>query len=129
MLIVSITLWALLNDFIHITNKSLIKTLLFIGAIYLVAIPVDTIMEAITDKQANYFYALYPEEGTPLEWFYDISEPVKILGMTFRPLYLLLTALLGLVVVMVFYGFYLFYYFLREKNVLKHEKMKPSVNA
>ncbi|HRS31185.1 MAG TPA: YwaF family protein [Bacilli bacterium] len=129
MLIVSITLWALLNDFIHITNKSLIKTLLFIGAIYLVAIPVDTIMEAITDKQANYFYALYPEEGTPLEWFYDISEPVKILGMTFRPLYLLLTALLGLVVVMVFYGFYLFYYFLKEKNVLKHEKMKPSVNA
>lgn len=106
MLIVSITLWALFNDFIHIGKKSLIKTLIVMAAIYLLAIPVNTIMEALSDEKSNYFYALYPEEETPLETFYEMSEPVTILGMTFRPLYLVLTALLGFVIVMVFYGFY-----------------------
>jgi hypothetical protein len=38
--------------------------------------------------------------------------------MTFRPLYLVLTALLGFVIVMVFYGFYWLYDNLKGKNTV-----------
>lgn len=118
MLIVSITLWALFNDFIKI--KTLIKTLNLTIILFIVSVPVNNIIYLLSNKPANYFYSLEPEEGTPLELFYSLGKNIKFLKMEFNPVYLLLLMIVGILVVFLFLIIYvLINKILKKGTVLK----------
>jgi hypothetical protein len=73
-LIVVITLWAFLNDFIFIKLKTLYKTILFVEGMIFFSIFVNNIMYLVYGKYSNYFYTEHPESGTPLEWGFNFGK-------------------------------------------------------
>jgi len=106
MLIVGLTLFALTQGFISIDKKRFLKTLGLMVVLYLSALIISNGLSVIWGLDANYFYTIKPENGTPLELFYTMGKTLQFQGFEVNPLYLLLTALLGGVVVSVFYGMY-----------------------
>lgn len=106
MLIVAITLWAVANGFVKITKQTLIKTMRLMVALYLIALVVNNIFNVLFGFNANYFYTLSPESGTPLEVFFNWGNTYIIGWFIINPLYMLLTSLLGGIVVFGFFGLY-----------------------
>lgn len=106
MLIVSMTLWAVASGFVKITKKTLGKTMLLMVMLYLVGLVINNIFNALFGFHANYFYTLKPENGTPLELFFNWGRMYVIGWFKVNPLYMILTSLLGGVIVFGFYGLY-----------------------
>ena len=77
MLIVGITVWALLVDLIKIDKKTLIKTLKLMVILYIGAIFVNNLLSLI-NINSNYFYTLRPENGTPLEIFFNLGKHILL---------------------------------------------------
>lgn len=111
MLIVAGGLYMLLIGIIQIDKhafKNMYKT---IGIMYLISIVINNWFNHIfakTDTDANYFYSFKPEEGTPLQTFFDLGKTYHVIGMSVNPIYLLSVALLGSVIVFIFYLIYRF---------------------
>ena len=117
MMIVGITLWAFVSDMIKLDRKTFLRLLILMLMMYLVSVPVNNILNNLMPGYtANYFYTVKPENGTPLEMFYNLGSPVEFWGMTVHPVYMLLTALLGFAVVSAFYGIYILVYRLKGRS-------------
>lgn len=108
-LLVVIPVWAYMLGFIKLNKKTLIETIKIVSILYLVSIMINNVTYLLFGQYANYFYTLKPENGTPLEMFYDLGQTVVLSnGFKFNILYLILTGLFGLVIMIVLYtGFYL----------------------
>lgn len=70
-LIVVITIWAFMNDFIRISWKNYLRTIAVIEIMVLSSVIINNLMYIMSGKYSNYFYTEHPEKGTPLEWFFD----------------------------------------------------------
>jgi len=106
MLIVGITLWSFLVGFIKINVKTFLKTILLMLTLYVLGLFISNIINALFGFTANYFYALAPEHGTPLELFYSWGSVYHLGWFEINPIYLLATMGVGAVVVGLFYGMY-----------------------
>lgn len=106
-LIVAITIYALLTNLIKIDKKVFLKTLKVMTILYAIAIISNNLFQAI-NINANYFYSLRPEKGTPLEWFYNWGRSYKLGFFEINPIYLISTGIFGVFVVFVFYKLYQF---------------------
>lgn len=118
MLIVGITVWALLVDLIKIDKKTLIKTLKLMVILYIGAIFVNNLLSLI-NINSNYFYTLRPENGTPLEIFFNLGKTYSFGFFEINFIYLILTSLLGVFVVIVFYLLYFSFYRLKNSKKVK----------
>ncbi len=106
MLIVAMTLWAVANGFVKITKKTLGQTMVLMMILYLVGLVVNNIFNTLFGFNANYFYTLKPENGTPLELFFNWGKMYVIGWFKVNPIYMILTSLLGGIIVFGFYGLY-----------------------
>lgn len=73
-IIVVITSWAFLNDFIYITKKTLYKTVVVVEIMILSSVIINNLMYVMYGKYSNYFYTEHPESGTPLEWGWNLGK-------------------------------------------------------
>lgn len=111
MLIVTLSLYLLLVGIIQINGKSLRQMYLFVAIGYLLSVPVNswfTKLFARSELDSNYFYTFKPEAGTPLEDMFNLGESYTLVGVTFNPIYLLVLAAVGAVLLYVMYGLYKF---------------------
>jgi len=106
MLIVSITIWAVVSGFVKITAKTFGKTVVLMMLLYIVGLVSNNIINTLFGFNANYFYTLKPESGTPLELFFNWGTMYVIGWFKINPLYMILTSLLGGVIVTGFFGVY-----------------------
>jgi uncharacterized membrane protein YwaF len=106
MLIVATTLFAFLNGFVRIDGKTFGRTALLMLGLYAGGLVISNVLNAVFGFSANYFYALRPEGGTPLELFYDWGTTYSLGFFQINPVYLMLTAAVGATVVSAFYGLY-----------------------
>ena len=74
MLIVVITAWAFLNDFIFIKIKTLYKTIIVVEIMIISSVIINNIMYQINGIYSNYFYTVVPAHGTPLEWWFNVGK-------------------------------------------------------
>lgn len=118
MLIVGITVWALLVDLIKIDKKVLIKTLKLMIGLYLGAIIINNLLSLI-NINSNYFYTLRPESGTPLEIFFKLGKTYSFGFFEINFIYLILTAILGVLVVTIFYLIYMGFYKVKNTKSLR----------
>ena len=98
-LIVATTLWSFIEGYIKLNVDALKKTVLTVYILYIISVLINNIIGSLSGKYANYFYALKPENGTPLETFYNIGMNYEIGKFMINPIYLLLTGILGFIVV------------------------------
>lgn len=105
MMIVSIILWAFFEGFIEMNKKIFIKSVITILILY-IFLHITNNLLALLDITPNYFYTLLPEYGTPLEIFYNLGTNYQFGIFTINPVYIGLSALLGLIVLFIFYGLY-----------------------
>lgn len=105
MIIVGLAIWAVFANLVHINKKTLFKTLLLMLGLYVIAHLVNNVL-TLFDLTPNYFYTMAPESGTPLELFYTLGKTYELGFFTINPIYFVLTALVGLVVVVIFYEIY-----------------------
>lgn len=110
MLIVTTGLYLLTTGFIRISWQSLKRMYFWAGAGYFLSVFVNNLFNnlfAHTGVDSNYFYSFKPEAGTPLEAMFDMGASYTVAGITFNPVYLLLLAVVGTVVLGTMYGFFL----------------------
>ena len=106
LLIVAITLWAVASGFVKITKQTLVKTMGLMVILYLFALIINNVFNVLFGFNANYFYTISPESGTPLELFFNWGKTYLIGWFKVNPLYMLLTSILGGIVVLGFFGLY-----------------------
>lgn len=106
MLIVAMTLWAVASGFVKITKKTLGQTMVLMVILYIVGLVINNIFNTLFGFHANYFYTLKPENGTPLELFFNWGKMYVIGWFKVNPIYMILTSLLGGIIVFGFYGLY-----------------------
>jgi len=87
--------------------------ILYIGAIF-----VNNLLSLI-NINSNYFYTLRPENGTPLEIFFNLGKTYSFGFFEINFIYLILTSLLGVFVVIVFYLLYFSFYRLKNSKKVK----------
>jgi hypothetical protein len=116
MLLVTIPIWFYLVGFVEVNFNRFKSTVKLVGIFYFISIFINNVMYLLLGQYANYFYALKPESGTPLEWFYELGENIYIGVFKFNPIYLLLTGLFGLLVMYLLY--LLFYTFNKKKKTI-----------
>lgn len=105
LLIVALTLWALFANLIKLDKKIFIKTVKIMMVLYGVAIVINNLFKLV-NLNANYFYTLTPERGTPLEIFYKLGETYNLGIFEINPTYVILVSLFGIIVVFAFYKLY-----------------------
>lgn len=116
MLIVSLTLYAYINHFIVLNKTILKKTMSIVFGLYAGSVLINNLFRIVFNQESNFFYTFKPEEGTPLEIFYHYGSNSQILGdFLINPIYLLMTAGLGFIVMMTVY-FIAKPYTLKQKN-------------
>jgi len=99
MLIVGLTIWGLLVGFMKFTKKDIINGMVFILFLFVLSIPINNIFNKLMpDGSANYFYTMKPEGGTPLELMYNLGKVIKVFGIEFNLVYIILFLILGSVV-------------------------------
>lgn len=103
-LIVSLTLYAYFSHFIVLNKTILKKTLGIVFTLYAGSVFINNLFRIIFLQESNYFYTFKPEDGTPLEIFFRLGHNYTIFGdFQVNPLYLLMTAVLGFMVMMIVY--------------------------
>jgi len=119
MLIVGIAIWAFMVKFVKVEKKAIINSTVFIITLFFLSIPINNIFNIIMPEfEANYFYTLVPEAGTPLELFYTLGREITFLGLNFNPIYILLTMLIGF---SVFFSMILLAFFLNKRSHSKQD--------
>lgn len=109
MLIVGISIYALIFGFVRLDRKTLIRTMVICMGLFVSSIFINNLFNlwmSGTPYTANYFYSLRPEDGTPLEWFYNWGQNINLGFFQFNPVYLLCSGILGIVVILAMYGIY-----------------------
>jgi hypothetical protein len=104
MILVTLPLWAYFRGFIHLDFTYLRKTFVVVFILFIFSILMNNGLYLLSGQYANYFYSLKPENGTPLELFYDWGHELLLFDFfKINGLYLLLTAILGAIVMSVMY--------------------------
>jgi hypothetical protein len=119
MLIVLVGLYLLLVGIIKINHKAMLKMFGVIGIAYTLSVFVNNWFNHLfkqTDVTSNYFYTFKPEEGTPLETFFEMGRTWEIGPITFNPVYLLLLGVVALVLFYTMYGLYQIKHLMRFHN-------------
>jgi len=109
MLIVTAGIYMLLTGIIQINWKSMKKMYALVACGYIGSVLINSWFNKVfahTGMDANYFYTYKPEAGTPLEAMFDLGQSYTVLGVTFNPIYLLLLALVGAILLLIMYGIY-----------------------
>ena len=102
-LIVAAGLYLLLTEMIRVDRKTLLKSYIILVPVYLLSVMVNNWFVGIFGESSNYFYTCAPEAGTPLEDFYDFGSTINVAGLTFNPVYLIILAIVGALVMYVMY--------------------------
>lgn len=104
-MIVFIALWAYLNGFVKLDKKVLTKTLGIVFVLFILGIIVNNIIMVTTGRASNYFYATRPQNGTPLETFFNWGKEYDI-GNYFviNPIYVMMLTLVGALMITAMYG-------------------------
>lgn len=102
-LIVSITLFAYYFGFAKLDKVTLKKTFTIVGILYLSSIVINNLFRLFLGQESNYFYTFKPEDGTPLEMFFNLGQNISIGEFMLNPIYLILTSILGFIVMMIVY--------------------------
>jgi hypothetical protein len=98
LLIVMIALWAVMVRQVRIDTKVLMKTFGLMVVMFFSAVVINNLF-TLVGMTPNYFYAMRPEKGTPLEWFYTVTDPIMIGRFMIHPVYWILTGLFAVVIV------------------------------
>jgi uncharacterized membrane protein YwaF len=98
LLIVMIALWAVMVKQVRIDMKVLIKTFGLMVILFMSAVVINNLF-TLFGMTPNYFYAMRPEKGTPLEWFYTVTDPIMIGRFLIHPVYWILTGLFAVIIV------------------------------
>lgn len=104
MLIVALSAWAFISNFVVMDKKTYIQTLKVSGILFGASLFINNAFGIFTDKYSNYFYTNHPEKGTPLEWFWDWGTELDIAGFKINIVYIIGTMILGFVVTLIMYG-------------------------
>ena len=102
-IIVVITAWAFMNNFVVLTKKIYVRTLKLIGVLYVSSLFFNNLFGMFTEKYSNYFYTNHPEKGTPLEWFWNWGTEIDLGGFKFNIIYLIGTAAFGFFITFLLY--------------------------
>lgn len=106
-LIIGPILWAVSIKFITISFKTFLKSLLFAFFMYVAALlATNFVYNVLGLKDANYFYSIAPESGTPLVFFYQFGSMLNWGGFIWNPLYMLSTMIFGYIIIAALYGVY-----------------------
>jgi hypothetical protein len=103
-IIVVITLWAFLNDFIFISLKSYIQSLIAVELMIVLSIFINNGMYALYGKYSNYFYTEHPESGTPLEWGFHLGKEYVYGSFKINYIYILMLMIVFPMVTFVLYN-------------------------
>lgn len=104
-IIVALALWAVFVGFVKINKRTLLETLGLMGLLYVGSLIINNLLR-LFGHSPNYFYSISFEPGTPLETFYNIGTVYNFSSFTVNPVYMLLTGILGVIVVFIFYFIY-----------------------
>lgn len=115
-LIIALVVHAMINDFIKVNIKQLLKTLGILVVMYVSIHLINNILMWFK-LSPNYFYTIRPESGTPLGIFYKLGTQFKTQYFDINPIYLLTVLILGFIVIFCFYGLLRLYYFNKAKIV------------
>lgn len=117
-LIVSLVIYAFINDFIVISYKTLLKSLGMLVGFYVIIHIINNLLH-YANLDPNYFYSIRPERGTPLSIFYNwgnsVTGIIRFGKFETNPLYLLSLCGLGIVVGHLFYLVLRLFYFTKTK--------------
>ncbi len=102
LIIVVIALWAVMVKMVRIDMKVMMRTIRLMILLFISAIIINNLFTLI-GMTPNYFYAMRPENGTPLEIFYNLGDPITIGFFVLLPIYWALTALFAGVIVAILY--------------------------
>ncbi len=115
MILVTLPLWAYFKGFIKLDFHYLKKTFIVVFILFILSIIMNNILYLISGQYANYFYSLKPENGTPLELFFEWGHELILFDFfKFNFVYLSLTTLLGAFVMSLMY---VLLYKFQKKNV------------
>jgi uncharacterized membrane protein YwaF len=103
-LLVVIPLWLFMTGFVVLDQRIFKKTLVLVGLLYAGSVVLNNLMFVLFGQYSNYFYTMKPEKGTPLETFFDLGRVYHLNDFRVNPLYLLLTAILGFIVMITVYS-------------------------
>ncbi len=103
MLIVALSLFAFSSGFVKLNTKVLTKLYFLLLPLYITAHFVNMFFHFVLNSSSNYFYTVRPESGTPLELFHQLGRSYMIGTFSSNPVYLVLTALFGVLVTLVIY--------------------------
>ncbi len=109
MLIVAGGFYMLLVGIIEIDKKAFKNMFKIVGIMYVLSVFINNWFNQLfahTNTDANYFYTFKPEDGTPLEMFFDLGKNYQVASMTYNPIYLILLAILGAIILTIFYLLY-----------------------
>lgn len=116
-LIVSTTLYAYALGFIELNKKVLFQTFKIVFSLYLLSLVLNNLFRIFLSEESNFFYTFKPEEGTPLEMFFEFGKNISIGPFLVNPIYLLLTGITGMIVM-------LFVYFITKPYALRYQEKK-----
>jgi len=118
LLIVVTIVWAYISGFVKLNLKIFLWSFLIVFVSYLIILVVTNLVNLMHfyGAGANYFFVLRPESGTPLAWFFGIGSMITVGWFSFHPIYMVLTALFGLVIRGGLFGVYLLLEKLRPKK-------------
>ena len=93
-IIVVITVWAFLNDFIYIKKRTLYLTVLVVEVMIVLSVFINNLMYRLSGTYSNYFYTEHPESGTPLEWGWNWGKEYTYGDFKINYIYVIVTMLL-----------------------------------
>jgi len=107
MLIVSTTLWAFIEKFAVLDRKTYEKTLNITFILFICAILINNLFRISGLGASNFFYAYKPENGTPLETFFNWGNQI-VIGDRFiiNPIYLVMLFISGISLISVMFGLF-----------------------
>lgn len=89
-LIVVISFWAYLNDFVKTNRNVIIKSMILLDLLVILSVFVNNFFRLVLNQSSNYFYTFKPEGGTPLEFFYNLGNINKLGAFEVNTIYVFL---------------------------------------
>lgn len=102
-IIVVITAWAFLNDFVFITKKTLYRMFILVEIMIILSVFINNLIYALHGTYSNYFYTEHPESGTPLEWMWNWGKEYTYGSFKVNYIYVLCMMILFVIVTYIWY--------------------------
>ncbi|MDD3477402.1 MAG: YwaF family protein [Candidatus Izemoplasmatales bacterium] len=119
LLIVSLAVYAYVTGFVVLNRSIFQKTLKIVAVLYVSSVFINNLFRLVFLQESNFFYTFKPESGTPLEIFFDWGSNLNWGGFMINPIYLVMTAALGFVVMGLVY---LLAKYLQDRRALSYKQ-------